>query len=171
MRDVEYRNSQAFEIIYTPIEAAKSYYKNRLDEVARFWKIAKILYDKNGETKKLKEFAMGLVGGKKKPLNESTLKHFRFDAHDQFNFVRNAYNKGDVATANIIMTNKVYASAEIYFDTIAEWRPAPKQLLDVIKTKNIRLYSLLTDYYSVDGDFLQKVTIAEDIVELVFGAV
>ena len=167
-RSVEYLDGQAFEIICTNSQGAKDYYKTDLDATHRFWKLAKILFDKRGEIEELKQFATKLTIEDKKPLGKEALDHFSFDAQDQIRFARDTHSNGNVATANLILHSKMAALAEIYFDTIGAWRPAPKQLLNIIKDNNTALYSLFVLFFSDDANFEAKTIIASDIIKTIF---
>lgn len=167
-RTVEYKDNQAFEIIYTTIEGAKSYYKANFDETYRFWMHAKILFDRDGSLQSLKEFATKLIKDGKAALSEDDLKHFEFDALDQIRFASAAHSKGEIATANLILNIKVAALTEIYFDTIEEWRPAPKQILSEIEKRNQKLSNLLTQFYADKIDFGKRAKLTEEIIAAIF---
>lgn len=167
-RTAEYLDGQAFEIIYTTVQGAKDYYKTDLDATQRFWKIAKILFDRDGSAEDVKQFAINLTSEGKKPLGDDTLRHFEFDAQDQISFAKDTHNNGDIATANLILSIKMAALTEIYFDTIQEWRPAPKQALSEIKNINSELYDLFKRFYSDDITFDEKVSAASNIVKTIF---
>lgn len=167
-RAVEYRDGQAFEVVYTTVQGAKDFYKTALDSAHRFWAVAKILFDRDGRIQELKKFVEELTSKGKEPLNRETQEHFSFDAQDQIRFARAAHAKGEVASANLILSSKVAALAEIYFDTIGEWRPAPKQLFDEIKKRNGELHKYFSMFYSDGINFEQKVATASDIIAVIF---
>src|SRR3989344_9630336 len=54
-RTVEYRDKQAFEIIYTTEKGAFDYWESHKDDAAGLWEIAKILFDKDGTIEHLKD--------------------------------------------------------------------------------------------------------------------
>lgn len=165
---VEYLDGQAFEIIYTTAQGAKDYYKTDLDATHRFWKIAKVLFDKDGAVADIKKFAAELTEKGKKPLSDDTLRHFEFDAQDQVRFAKDTHESGSIATANLILTSKIATLAEIYFDTIGNWRPAPKQLFSEIKNINRELHDLFERFYSDDITFDEKISTGTDIISTIF---
>lgn len=167
-RSVEYLDGQAFEIIYTTAQGAKDYYKTDLDATHRFWKIAKVLFDKDGAVADIKKFAAELTEKGKKPLSDDTLRHFEFDAQDQVRFAKDTHESGSIATANLILTSKIATLAEIYFDTIGNWRPAPKQLFSEIKNINRELHDLFERFYSDDITFDEKISTGTDIISTIF---
>ena len=167
-RSVEYLDGQAFEIIYTTVQGAKDYYKTDLDATHRFWKIAKVLFDRDNAVADIKQFAAELTEKGKKPLGDDTLRHFAFDAQDQVRFAKDNHESGNVATANLILTSKMAALAEIYFDTIGKWRPAPKQLFGEIKDIDSGLYDLFVKFYADDATFDEKVVAASNIISTIF---
>ncbi len=167
-RSIEYVESQAFEIIYTSVEGAKKYYKTDLDATHRFWAHAKILMDRDNSIQPLKEFAIDLTKNGKAVLSEDDLKYFEFDALDQIRFATAAHSNGDIATANLVLHIKVAALAEIYFDTIQEWRPAPKQILAEIQNRNEKLGNLLANFYSDEIHFSNQAELTEKIIGVIF---
>jgi predicted nucleotidyltransferase len=167
-RSVEYYESQAFEIIYTTPLGAKKYYKTDLDATYRFWAHAKVLFDRDNTVKALHEYAFGLTKEGKSSLSIDDFRHFEFDALDQLRFARAAYLKGDVATAYLVLHIKVAALTEIYFDTIQEWRPSPKQILSEIEKRDIRLSNLINEYYSDGMNFDEQIKLAEKIIREIF---
>lgn len=167
-RSVERLDGQVFEIIYVTAEGAKDYYKTDLDATQRFWKIAKILFDRDKSAEGVKQFAINLTSKGKKPLSDDTLRHFEFDAQDQISFAEDAHKNGDIATANLILSIKMAALTEIYFDTIKEWRPAPKQVLSEIKSRDSELHGYFVQFFADGITFDEKVSAASDIVKAIF---
>ncbi len=167
-RSVEQLDGQVFEIIYVTAKGAKDYYKTDLDATQRFWKIAKILFDRDGSVEGVKQFAINLTSEGKKPLSDDTLRHFEFDAQDQISFAKDAHKNGDMATANLILSIKMAALTEIYFDTIKEWRPAPKQVLSEIESRDSELHGYFVQFFADDISFDDKVSVASDIVKTIF---
>lgn len=167
-RSVEYLDGQAFEIIYTTVQGAKDYYKTDLDATHRFWKIAKVLFDRDNAVADIKKFATELIEKGKKPLTDDTLRHFEFDAQDQVRFAKDTHESGNAATANLILSSKMAALAEIYFDTIGKWRPAPKQLFSEIKNINSELHDYFVKFYSDAITFDEKISAASNIISTIF---
>jgi hypothetical protein len=74
-----------------------------------------------------------------------------------------------MATANLILSIKITALIEVYFDTIKKWRPAPKQILSEIKSRNSKLHSYFVQLFSDHITFSRKVSVASRIVIAIFG--
>jgi len=141
-RTVEYRDGQAFEIIYTTEKGAFEYWESHKDDAAGLWTIAKILFDKNGTVERLKTKIKNVLDAGKKPIDEYQLGQFRFDAKDQLKYVENILAT-DPTTANLILSNKVFALTELFFDIRQMWTPAPKQRLAEIQKISPDFYALL----------------------------
>lgn len=167
-RAVESHYDQVFEIIYLTSNAAIEYWNEHRDENARLWAVAKILYDKGGAVEILESKAKEFIAEGKKPIDSSRLGQLRFDAEDQLEYAKYVLAQGDAATANMIIENKAFALAQLYFDVKAEWVPAPKELLITIKDKNENLYTLLEDFYTGNNTFDQKLHILKKAIELIF---
>jgi len=165
-RAVEYRDGQAFEIIYTTARGALEYWKSHIDDAAGLWAVAKVLYDKDGTIAQLENKIQKVLDKGKKPIDEYQLGQFRFDAEDVLKYVENILDS-DPTTANLILTNKVFTLTELFFDIRQLWIPAPKQRIAKIKELSPGLYTLLTEFYS-DKDLKERLEIAKSILNLVF---
>jgi len=166
-RMVEYRDKQAFEIIYTNAKSALEYWTNNKDDCAGLWQVAKVLYDKDETIKRLKDGAEQIIKKGKKAIDKFQIEHLRFDVGDQLKAVSILLEK-DPITANFILTNKVSVLTELFFDIRQEWTPAPKQRLAKIKTVVPELYRLLEQFYADRTGLLEKIEIAKRIVPLIF---
>src|SRR5690242_6135832 len=82
-RTVEYRNAQAFEIIYTTAQSALEFWETHLDDTAGLWEVAQILVDKDGTVQELQKKATQLLKAGKQPYESDQVRQFRFDAEDQ----------------------------------------------------------------------------------------
>jgi predicted nucleotidyltransferase len=165
-RAIEYHQGQAFEIIYTTPEGALAYWKSHIDDAFGLWAVAKILYDKDGSIRKLKNEIQQILDKGKKPIDEFQLGQFRFDAEDTMRYVEHIADT-DPTTANFILGNKIFTLTELFFDIRQLWIPAPKQRLEKIKEISPDLYNLLTEFYS-RNDFKERLETAKSIVPLVF---
>lgn len=167
-RAVENHYGQIFEIIYTTSASAIKYWNEHLDEAARLWDIAQPLYDKDGTIKDLEKQARGLIAKCKPHINQSSLEQLLFDAKDQLEYAKYISTKGDMTTANMIISNKAFALAQLYFDINRMWVPSPKQLLETIKNEDNDLYYLFENFYVNESPFAQKIDILNKIIELIF---
>lgn len=166
-RTVEHRNGQVFEIIFITERGALDYWESHKDDAVGLWEVAKILYDKNGAILRLREKIKTVLDAGKKPIDEFQIGQFRFDAEDQLRVSEILQNR-DSTTANLILSNKVFALTELFFDLRQMWIPAPKQRLANIKETKPELYLELENFYKDGALFGDRLQIAERIVELVF---
>jgi predicted nucleotidyltransferase len=166
-RTVEYKNNQAFEITYATEKSAFEYWESHKDDAAGLWEVAKVLYDKDGTIKQLQEKTQEMLKADKKPIDEFQLGQFRFDAEDQLKYVESVLDT-DPTTANLILTNKVFALTELFFDIRQLWTPAPKQRLGKIKEISSGFYSLLQNFYQENIAIKDKLDVARKIIPLVF---
>jgi predicted nucleotidyltransferase len=165
-RTVEYRDQQAFEIIYTTEEAALEYWRNHRDDAAGLWEVAEILYDKDGTIQRLKSRTTEVLSAGKKPIDDFQLGQYLFDAEDQLRYVETIC-ASDPTTANMILTLKVHALTELFFDIRQMWIPAPKQRLAKIREIDPDFYAALLQFYLEHIAFKEKLAIAKRIVSLV----
>jgi hypothetical protein len=166
-RTVEYRNQQAFEIIYTTPQPALDFWKNNLNDCAGLWEVTQILYDKEGMVHQLQQAAEELLKLGKPPIDGDQLGQFRFDAEDQLRYVERIRHD-DPTTANLILTNKVFALTELFFDIRQLWTPAPKQRLAKIQAISPELHILLEAFYHESTRLDEKLTIARNMLPIVF---
>jgi len=166
-RAVEYRDEQAFEIIYTTEKGALDYWESHTDDAAGLWAVAKILFDRDGTVERLKKKISGVLDAGKKALAEYQLGQFRFDAEDQLNYVKGILDS-DQTTANFILTNKIFALTELFFDIRQLWIPAPKQRLERIKEISPDFYSLLEQFYQEQVSIKEKLAAAQKIIPIIF---
>lgn len=166
-RTVEHRNGQAFEIIYTTEKGALDYWESHKDDAAGLWAVAKILYDKDGIIKQLQNKIKEVLDVGKKAIDEYQLGQFRFDSEDQLKYVESIL-ASDPTTANLMLTNKIFALTELFFDIRQIWTPAPKQRLAEIQKISPDLYSLLQQFYQEQIPLKDKLGIAKKIVPTIF---
>lgn len=166
-RTVEHRNGQPFEIIYTTEKGAFDYWESHKDDAAGLWEVAKILYDKDGTIKHLQTKIKEVLDAGKKAIDEYQLGQFRFDSEDQLKYVESIL-ASDPTTANLILTNKIFALTELFFDIRQMWTPAPKQRLAKIEEISPDFYSLLQQFYQEQITLKDKLEIARKIVPTIF---
>lgn len=166
-RTVEHRNGQPFEIIYTTEKGAFDYWEGHKDDAAGLWEVAKILHDKDGTIERLKSKIKEVLDAGKKAIDEYQLGQFRFDSEDQLKYVESIL-ASDPTTANLILTNKIFALTELFFDIRQMWIPAPKQRLIKIKENNNHFYDLLQEFYKQEIGLKEKLEIAKKIIPIIF---
>jgi predicted nucleotidyltransferase len=135
-RTVEYKDGQAFEIIYTTGTKAMDFWKNNKDDSSNLWKVAKILYDSDGSVDKLREEIQDILKRGKEPINKHQLEQFRFSAEDTIKSVEVTMGE-DPSTANLVLSKTVLTLTEQFFDVRMMWTPAPKQRLSEIKSLRV----------------------------------
>lgn len=165
-RTVEQRDGQDFEIIYTTENGAFEYWESHKDDAAGLWAVAKVLYDKDGTIEALKNKIQKVLNEGKRPVDTYQLGQFRFDADDILKYVEGIVET-DPTTANLILSNKVFALTELFFDIRQKWTPAPKQRLAQIKEISLEFHTLLVEFYS-DKNLKERLEIANKIVPIIF---
>ena len=166
-RTVATYDGQVFEIIYITKDLALEYYKSHKDDCADLWAVAKVLYEKEGVVTKIRTEVDKILRDGKSCINTLQLEQYLFDAQDQINF-SSQIMASDSATANFILTNKVFTLTSLFFDIRQLWTPAPKQRLQKIKEVKPELYTALENFYGNKSTFEAKVTSAKEIVRLTF---
>mgnify|MGYP001582187292 CR=1 FL=1 len=165
-RTAEHRDGQDFEIIYTTEKGAFEYWESHKDDAVGLWAVAKILYDKDGTIEALKNKIQKVLDKGKKPIDTYQLGQFRFDADDILKYIEGIIET-DSTTANLILSNKVFALTELFFDIRQKWTPAPKQRLAQIKEVSLELHILLVEFYG-DKNLKERLEIAKKIVPIIF---
>jgi predicted nucleotidyltransferase len=165
-RSVEYKEGQAFEIIYTTERGAVDYWQSNKDDCADLWNIANILFDRDGTIERLQKIGIEIREKGKEPLSFDQLEHFKFDANDQIKAVEKLVNTNST-TAKMLITAKIFSLVELFFDIRQLWTPPPKQRLEVILNKEPKLYELLVKFYD-ENSIVEQVTIANSIIDIVF---
>ncbi len=169
-RTVEYRDGQAFEIIYTTAEAAWAFWQDNLDDCAGLWLVAQVIYDSNSIVHDLKNKAETLITASKPPMDTNSIRQLRFDADDQLAAI-NHLLLTDTTTAHLMLNRKIFALTELFFDLRQQWTPAPKQRLAVIKSLSPAFGSLLDAFYSDHLTTAEKLDTARKIIHIVFDTV
>lgn len=166
-RTVEVKGNQVFEIIYTTKQSALDYWKSHLDDASGLWSVAKVLYDKDNTVRQLKEEIEEVLQQGKKQIDDFQLGQFKFDAEDQIRYVGKIIQE-DETTANLILSNKVFALTELFFDIRQQWTPAPKQRLAKIKEVSPEYYALLQQFYTGKLGLEQKIEVAMRMLPIIF---
>lgn len=166
-RTVEYREGQAFEIIYTTADSALEFWKENKNDCANLWSVAKIIFDKDGSIQNLKEKADQILTLGKKPVDEYQLGQFQFSAEDEIRAVETMI-ESDPVTANLVLSKITLFLTELFFDVRQEWTPAPKQRITKIHEINPELYSALKNFYQDGNTLKNRIESAKEITKLVF---
>ena len=166
-RTIEHRNGQAFEIIYTTEKGAFDYWEGHKDDAAGLWAVAKILFDKDGTIERLKTKMTEVLDAGKKSIDEYQLGQFRFDSEDILKYVESIL-ASDPTSANLIITNKIFALTELFFDIRQMWTPAPKQRMAEIQKISPDFCALLKQFYQEQVSLKDKLELAKKIVPVVF---
>ena len=166
-RTVEYRDNQAFEIIYTTADSAFAFWEDNKDDCANLWSVAKIVFDKDGSVQNLKEKAEQIIKLGKKPIDEYQLGQFHFSSEDEIRAVETMVESNSV-TANLVLSKTVLGLTELFFNIRQEWTPAPKQRIIKIREIKPELYSVLEKFYQDGNTLKNKIESAKEIVKLVF---
>jgi len=169
-RTVEYRNNQAFEIIYTTDKGAFDFWESHKDDAAGLWEVAKILYDADGTVANLEEKIKKVLKEGKKTIDDFQKEQLMFDAEDILHYTELVHST-DPTTANLLLTNKVFCLTELFFDLRRLWTPTPKQRLAKIKEISPEFYSLLLVFYREDSEFNQKLDLAKQMLLIIFSKV
>ena len=166
-RTVEYRNQQAFEIIYTTAQSAFDYYASHLDDCAGLWSVAKILVDKDGTVQRLQERAEELLAAGKPAIDPFQLGQWRFDVEDQWRYLESILET-DPVTAHMVLANKVFQLTEMFFDIRCLWTPPPKQRLAKLAELSPEFHKLLQAFYQEHLELGTRLAIAREMVPFVF---
>lgn len=165
-RTVEYRNNQAFEIIYTTEKSAADFWQDKKDDCFGLWSVAKILYDKDGAVERLKCGADRIIEEGKQPIDEYQKGQYKFSSEDELVAVKSKIET-DPATANLILSKSVLFLSEVFFDLRLMWTPAPKQRLSKIKEASPELGDLFEKFYT-STSLENRIEMAEKIIPIVF---
>jgi predicted nucleotidyltransferase len=169
MRTVEYKNNQAFEIIYTTEKSALDFWESKIDDCFNLWSVAKIVYDKDGAIKELEVKAQKIIKEGKKKIDAFQVGQFKFSAEDELRAVELTLEK-DKGTASLVLSKTTLSLTEHFFDLRQLWTPAPKQRLAKIKEVNPELGELFNEFYDQDVPLINRIEIAKKIIPIVFGS-
>ncbi|HJR82180.1 MAG TPA: nucleotidyltransferase domain-containing protein [Anaerolineales bacterium] len=165
-RIVEYRDGQAFEITYTTEQGVAAYWNSNPNDAIELWNVAKILFDRDGTVKRLRQAGNEIRAKGKPSLRVDQYEHFKFDVHDQLKAIKE-FAKSDPTTARMLLSAKVLQLTELFFDIRQLWIPPPKQRLAVINNMNHDLHDLFARYY-YEHSLREQINIVHSIVPMVF---
>lgn len=166
-RDVVRRGGEVFEIVYVTEEDAITYYNNNKDGAVRLWNEAKILFDRDESAQRIKDYVKLEIESKgKEKLSGTGLVQARFDFDDSLKvFLRDMSNSP--VNVSYLLHQKVDGLLEMYFTVHGIWAPAPKQMMEKVKTINQKLYSLSEHFYLSDR-LEEKILLFREMIEIVF---
>jgi predicted nucleotidyltransferase len=166
-RAVESHDGQLFEIIYVTEEAAFEFWKNNRDDCAGVWEVATLLFDRDGTVARLEGRVRALLQEGKPATDEHQLGRLRFDAEDQIAYAERVA-ESDPTTAGLVLTNKVFALTEVYFDVHRLWTPAPKARAAKLRELDPRAYRALQEFHAEQATITTRVKAARELVEAIF---
>ncbi|MBI4599183.1 nucleotidyltransferase domain-containing protein [Candidatus Uhrbacteria bacterium] len=165
-RDIEFRNGQAFEMVYASKKDTLDFYGKNPNDAVQLWKDAKIVYDPQGVMEEIHQFAQELERkGKERP-DAQKLKHLRFDAEDKIRAIEYFKDK-DRPTANLYLQILDNELLERCFDVHARWTPAPKQRLKYLRVELKDFGNLFDELYQ-EMDLDKRIEISKRIIQKLF---
>lgn len=165
-RRVEFFDGQAFEIIYTTEEAAVDYWHANMADAVSLWRVAQVLFDRDGIGERLKRVGAEFCEQKSPEVSESTFKHLRFDAEDALRSAER-FKDSDPAKASYILYHKVAGLMGLFFDLKGMWKPATKQRLEEIDALDPELGKLFRDFF-LASDLDQRIVLVKEITARIF---
>ena len=166
-RAIQTHDGQLFEIIYVTEDAAFEFWKNNRDDCAGLWEVAKLLFDRDGTVVRLEGRVRALLQEGKPAIDEHQLGQLRFDAEDQIAYAERVA-ESDPTTAGLVLTKKVSALTEVYFDVHRLWTPAPKARASKLRELDPKAYRALQEFYGEHATTKARVRAARELVESVF---
>ncbi len=145
-RIAEFVDGQAFEIIYTTEADGIKYWESHKHDGVGLWKVARVLYDRDGTGERLKEFGAKLCQEIPPEVDSSTLAHLRYDFEDLMRAIE-ASKASDPARASLLLHKKAANLIGVFFDLRREWHPAAKKQLAEIDSRDANLGQMLKSFY------------------------
>jgi hypothetical protein len=153
-------------MVYTTEQGAIEYWQSNPNDAVELWKVAKILFDRDGTVARLQQAGKEIKEKGKQALTTDQYEHFKFDVHDQLKAITELTGS-DPTSAKMLLSIKVIQLMELFFDIRQLWTPPPKQRLAVIKAMNQTLYDLIERYYG-EQSLPEQIKIVKSIVPIVF---
>lgn len=166
-KTVEVFKNIPFEITYTTESGVKKYWRGNPDDCVELWNIGKVIFDRDGTIKKLRQYAKTLSQKGKAPLSNNEITLIKFDIYDQIKAAEKL-TATDPTTAAMILQSKVFHLSKIYFDLHQYWTPPPKQRLQVLSQSKPDLVVLVKKFYSTETNLPMKCDLAKKIADLTF---
>lgn len=167
-RTVETSRGHTFEITCTTEQGALDFWQSNPDDAVELWRIAQVLFDRDGTVARLQQAGHMITVQGKPPLMVDQYAHATFDAHDRLRAVEQLAT-ADPTTAKMLLANKVSELTALFFDVRQCWTPPPKQRLVAIKELNQNLYNFIARFYD-ERSIIEQIDIAKSIIASVFEA-
>lgn len=161
-RDVEVRDGQVFEMVYSSPNNARQFYETNPNDAVQQWTDGEVVYDPDGEMEKMREFVLAIKEKGKKAIDEKQMRHLQFDAEDKVRAIE-AVQINDLATASLQLSRLGNEMLEIYFDLHQLWTPAPKQQLKYLRANDKEMSQSFDDFFR-EQDFNARL---EDIRKII----
>jgi predicted nucleotidyltransferase len=165
-RTVEYHNGTAFEITYTTEQGASEYWRSSPDDAVELWRVATVLYDRDGTMARLAQVGQTIHDQGKPPLEPEHYAHVQFDIRDQLRAAEELA-LSDPMTARLLLSTLVVRLTELYFDLRQLWTPPPKQRLGILRQSDRAISDLVASYYE-EGSLTNQLRIAHMLFAAVF---
>jgi Nucleotidyltransferase domain len=165
-RAVEHRDGQAFEFIFVTEQGALDFWEANPDDAVELWRVAQVLFDRNGAIARLRQAVQIIVQRGKPALTEDQYNHSRFDCLDQIKAVEGVMPT-DPATASLLLAAKMIQLTELFFTIRQRWIPPPKQRLASIRELDHECHNLLARYYATCS-LAAQINLAQALIARVF---
>ena len=149
-RAIEEHDGLLFEIVYVTEDAALKFWLNNPDDGYGVWEVAKILVDKDGCAERLRNQTSAALAKGKPAIDDFQRSQLRFDAEDQISYAERIAHD-DLATAELVLSNKVFSLAETFFNLRRMWIPGPKQRLALIRKSDPSIAKLFEAFYGASA--------------------
>ncbi|MBZ0276285.1 MAG: nucleotidyltransferase domain-containing protein [Anaerolineae bacterium] len=166
LRTVEVHAGQVFEVTYTTEQGASDFWHANQDDAIELWRVARVLFDRDGTVERLRAIGEQIRAKGKTPLSKAQYSHIKFDVFDGIKAAK-AHARHDPATARLLLNFKVMQMTEQFFDVHVLWTPPPKQRLAVIKQHHAMLHERFVAFYD-EMALTAQIEIARQIADLVF---
>ena len=165
-RTIDYYAGQAFESTYTTEQGAIDYWQANPDEAVEFWRVAQVLFDRDGTVVRLQQVGLAIKEKGKPALTPEHYRHAKFDSEDQLKAIE-ALATSDQVSARLLLSLNLFKLTELFFDVRQWWTPPPKQRLAQIKAINPDLFDLIQRYQE-EQSLPAQIHAVKSIVAIVF---
>ena len=162
------RGGQEFELVRLDEATAIQYFTENRDAAADAWPTVKILYDREGRLGLVRDRALALIAEGKPALDEARLMYLRLSSADH---IRAAARLAatDVASARIVLYEKVEDLTSLYFDVRQMWRPHLKRRITSIGELDRDFHDLLVHFFATGTPLDEQLRLAHIALGRVFG--
>lgn len=163
-RRVEQHDDQFFEITYTTEQGAITFWQANPDDAVELWRVAQVLFDRDGTVARLKAVGDAIEKQGKPPLSADQYAHMQFDSFDEIRAAE-AMAADDPTTAKMLLALKVLQLSERFFDVRQLWTPPPKLRLPQIQQHHPALYKLIVASFDT-ASVSEQIRLAKQITEV-----